>query len=294
MTAAAIHHHHAGAFVTRIIQVSADGSRLISDSRRHRKRLPSLRFDRNGNYNRAASATSPWLRCWAPARLAWWIAILFIVGSACFAVASAASIWPANLPAALGTAMVINGVYFVGSLFFTTAAWLQLVESVNGDVTELMRKPRWRWFAWKPHNAGYMASLIQFAGTLLFNFNTADSMIESLGWVEQDILIWAPDMIGSVCFLVASYLAMIEISHGFWSFEPRQISWWIAIINLTGCVGFQLSAVISFYPPHPGGDTFGWMATFLTFVGACCFFAGSYLMIPELFGAAANPKPVEP
>jgi len=38
----------------------------------------------------------------------------------------------------------------------------------------------------------------------------------------------------------------------------------------------------------------GWMAVFMTFVGAVSFFAGSYLMIPELFGAGANPKPMAP
>jgi len=101
-------------------------------------------------------------------------------------------------------------------------------------------------------------------------------------------------MIGSVCFLVASYLALLEVSHDFWSFEPRQLSWWIAIINLAGCVGFQLSAVTSFYTPHPSGEMLGWMTAFLTFIGAGCFFAGSYLMIPELFGAGANPKPFAP
>jgi hypothetical protein len=296
---AGVVHHRTGAFVTRVVQEFADGTRLVSDSRRHRKRLPPLRFDRDGNHDSTAPAISPWLRCWAPGRLAWWIAILFIIGSTCFAVASAASIWPASLPAALTAARVINGIYFVGSLFFTAAAWLQLLESVNGDVSDIdpaagTRRSRWRWLAWKPHNAGYLASLIQFAGTLLFNFNTADAMITGLGWVEQDVLIWAPDVIGSVCFLVASYLAMIEISHSFWSFEPRQTSWWIAIINLAGCVGFQLSAFISFYPPHPGSAVLGWMAALLTFIGAGCFFVASYLMIPELFGAGAIPKPMAP
>ena len=94
----------------------------------------------------------------------------------------------------------------------------------------------WRWFAWKPHNAGYSASLIQFLGTLLFNFNTADAMISGLGWVEEELLIWTPDIIGSVCFLLASYLALIEVSHRFWSIQPRQASWWIAVLNMLGSV----------------------------------------------------------
>jgi hypothetical protein len=72
-----------------------------------------------------------------------------------------------------------------GSLFFTTAAWLQLLEASNGDVADIVdaerdHRPAWRWFAWKPHNAGWLASLIQFAGTLLFNLNTGDAMLSRL------------------------------------------------------------------------------------------------------------------
>lgn len=37
---------------------------------------------------------------------------------------------------------------------------------------------------------------------------------------------------------------IIVNSYAYWSFEPRQPGWWIAIINLPGCVSFQLSAVI--------------------------------------------------
>ena len=64
-----------------------------------------------------------------------------------------------------------------GSIFFTAAAWLQLEEAVNGDVADIITLPvrgrtSWRWLAWKPHNAGYSSSLLLFAGTILFNFNT--------------------------------------------------------------------------------------------------------------------------
>ena len=65
--------------------------------------------------------------------------------------------------------------------------------------------------------------LVQLFGTLLFNFNTADAMITGLSWRQQDALIWLPNMIGSICFLVASYLAYIEVSHGMFSL-PRAAS----------------------------------------------------------------------
>ena len=239
-----------------------------------------------------AVPSSPWSRLWAPRRLAWWIAVLFIFGSACFAYGAFAANWPRVPPQAMATGAVVGIVFFIGSLFFTTAAVLQLLEAINGDVANAGAgragdRAAWRWFAWRPRNAGYLSSLIQFAGTLLFNFNTGDALLHGLTWVEQDALIWGPDMVGSICFLAASYLALIEISHGWWSFEPRQVAWWVVIINLLGSVAFQVSAFYGFYTPSPEPG-WAWDANLWTLVGALCFFVASYLMIPELFDANAN------
>lgn len=281
-----------GPFLTCVIQTLDDGHQLVSVSRRHRKGLPPFHLTGDGAQRRSGVTRSPWLRLWAPRRLAWWIALLFIVGSACFAYGSFGANWPEALPAGMATTPVVGVVFFVGSFFFSAAAGLQLLESINGDVADLGlanggRHRAWRWFAWKPHNAGYLASLIQFAGTLLFNVNTADALLSGLDWVEEDLLIWVPNMAGSICFLAASYLALMEISHGWWSFEPRRIVWWIVIINLLGSVAFQVSALYGFFPPPPGAG-WAWDANLWTFVGALCFFSASYLMIPEQFDADAT------
>ena len=58
-----------------------------------------------------------------PSRLNGAIAVLFMIGSACFAIGSV----PAYLNAVGGP---IDGVtYFVGSIFFTTASLFQLVQA---------------------------------------------------------------------------------------------------------------------------------------------------------------------
>lgn len=282
----------AGHFLTRVIRTRADGDRLVFLSRRHRKGLPPLRLNRKGARVVLAVSASPWSRLWAPRRLAWWIAVLFIIGSACFAYGAFAANWPRVLLPGMATDSVVGIVFFIGSLFFTTAAGLQLLEAINGDVANVGalgagHRPDWRWFAWRPRNAGYLASLIQFAGTLLFNFNTGDALFAGLGWVQEDILIWGPDMVGSICFLAASYLALMEISHGWWSFKPRQVAWWVVIINLLGSVAFQVSAFCGFYTPSPEPGWI-WDANLWTLIGALCFFVASYLMIPELFDADAN------
>ena len=175
-------HHTAGCFVTRVVHRLPDGRQRVYHSREHRKGLPPVEVGSDGIGVRAPLVANPWLQLWAPHRLTWWVAQLFIIGSACFALAGFASNWPHYAPAGLTGSGVINTVFFVGSLFFTGAAWLQLLEAINGDVADIdsstgTQHQSWRWFAWKPHNAGYSASLIQFVGTLLFNLNTADAML---------------------------------------------------------------------------------------------------------------------
>ncbi|HRW64246.1 MAG TPA: hypothetical protein P5032_00610 [Candidatus Competibacter sp.] len=157
-------------------------------------------------------------------------------------------------------------------IFFTTAAGMQFEEAINGDVADIgvlvsTDRPRWRWFAWKPRNAGYSASLIQFVGTLLFNLNTGDALLTSLGGLQEDILIWMPDVVGSICFLLSSYLAVVEVSHCFWSYQPRLLSWWIVMINLLGLITFRFSAVFNYFLPSNGDPERAWGTNFYTLLG---------------------------
>ncbi len=95
-------------------------------------------------------------------------------------------------------------------------------------------------------------------------------------------------MLGSVCFLVASHAALMEVSHHVWSWQPRVLSWNITTINMLGSVLFMVSAVASFVEPGPALAA-PWLANFGTFAGALCFLAGAYLLIPELFETQAAP-----
>jgi hypothetical protein len=90
-------------------------------------------------------------------------------------------------------------------------------------------------------------------------------------------------MLGCACFLVASYLAYAEVSHGDSSLAPKSVSWWIAVANLLGSIAFLLSALYSFVGPEPAALEASFRASFYTAAGGLCFLVGSYLMIPELF-----------
>jgi hypothetical protein len=278
-----------GPFTTWARQRRANGRILLRTSRRHRKGLQPLvvALEDVRPEMAALMVGHEWLHGWAPRRIGWWIAVLFMIGSALFAIGGAQGTWPdAALMRWLHPSLT-GWVFFAGSLFFTSAAYLQWLEALNNDVSEVAsssqpRRRTWRFVGWRPHNLGYLAAAVQFAGTILFNFDTADALIAGLDWQQEDVLVWTPDTIGSICFLVASQAALMEISHHYWSWQPRSLSWWIAAINMLGSILFMVSAVASLV--EPGAMLVApWLANFGTFAGAVCFLVGAYLLLPELF-----------
>jgi hypothetical protein len=118
-------------------------------------------------------------------------------------------------------------------------------------------------------------------GTLFFNLSTGHALSTGLtGPTSVNHAVWRPDALGSVCFLVSSFLAWVEVCHHAWAWRPRLISWWIGLLNLLGSVAFGVSAIAS--RVEPNGDLRSETLTNLgTFVGAVCFLAGGILLLPE-------------
>ena len=268
----------------------ADGMQKVVTSRRHRKgRGAMLVFPEGIQPEPAAKHKNPWLRFWAPSRLTWWVAVLFTIGSALFSVGGYGITFPDNSPEVLTAGMNLDWIFFIGSIFFTSAAACQLLESINagsseGLYAEEKLSDTFQWAAWHPNRIGYMASLVQLIGTVMFNFNTGNAFISDLNWIQQDILIWTPNFIGCICFLIASRLAFMEICHGYWGWQPGNIEWWITVLNLLGSIGFMISALYSLaVPPGDSSATFSWLSAFFTFQGGVCFFIASYLLLPEMF-----------
>ena len=215
------------------------------------------------------------------------MAISFIIGSALFALGAALVIFPDFLTPWWHIPTVNNLVYFVGSIFFTVAGYLQWLQAINGDLAQIqsggkLKKPRWHWIGWRPRNLGYLASFVQLIGTILFNFNTGDALFSSLSSVEKNVVIWTPNMVGSIFFLISSVLAYLEAAHRLGYLDLKDITIWMALVNILGSIAFQISAVASFVEPNgalwwPAGSSWG------TFIGGLCFLAASYLLIPEIF-----------
>jgi YrhK-like protein len=140
---------------------------------------------------------------------------------------------------------------------------------------------RRRALSWEPHSIGWWAAVVQLAGTVLFNRSTFDAMSTHLSATQANRLVWVPDALGSICFLVASGLAWAEVSRAWWSWRPRSLSWTITALNLVGSIAFAASAVGSYVVPEADQPRNATVMNLGTFVGALCFLVGALLLLPE-------------
>ncbi len=225
---------------------------------------------------------------WAPSARGWWIAVLFAVGSVLFAVGS--------VPA-YGDAVGARGdtvTYFVGSLFFTSAAFLSYREAVDAaSPTRHLSRQR-RFFVLQPGRIDWWATAIQLVGTVYFNVSTGIAMAGNLSAQAAHQHVWRPDAIGSVCFLVASGLAWYEACHGWLAWRPRVWSWWITLVNLLGSIAFGVSAVAGYVNPVTGEVKNLDRANMQTLIGAVCFLVGAVLLLPERTEEQARATAAQP
>ena len=228
---------------------------------------------REGNPTLNAGRGSTW---WAPSALGWWIGALFAVGAAFFALGA--------MPGYVK--LVGNNIdaltFFIGSIPFTTAAFLQYLQTVNTRraPSGLRTDGRLRVLTWEPRRIDWWATAVQFIGTLFFNLSTFYAMYTNLSATQIDELVWRPDIYGSTCFLIASLLAWIEVAHGLWSWQPHSLSWWISALNMLGSIGFGFSAVAAYIVPTTGDPVNVILVNLGTFIGALCFLAGGLLLLP--------------
>jgi len=190
----------------------------------------------------------------------------FAIGSLLFALGAT--------PGYLGLVEVTadNVTYFLGSIFFTIAGF-----------TQLRLTGRWQPGGWSSKDAwdDWWAAAIQFLGTLAFNVST---LIATLGTIYPETfkhMGWRPDFIGSICFIVASVLAVRATTHRESLWDPEARNWWNTWLNMAGSAAFMVSAVFAWVNPSTGEPLSTDWTNLGTFVGAVCFFAAALLLKPE-------------
>jgi len=271
-----------GPFITQVVEHYNDSHDHLYTSRRIRKGLNRLEVDKKHHRIKHTLRDISSLFTYKPELLTWWIGVLFIIGSACF---MAGSIMYLHFETSFSS-LTMNLVFFIGSLFFTSAAYGQYLEAINADISkeaDLEKKEReWIWFAWRARNLGFLSSVSQLIGTLLFNINTFDGLLSHLTALQEDILIWVPNMIGSILFLTASFLAWLEVYQDKNVNAFSSVTWWIIWVNILGSVFFQLSALKGYINLESGEAVNGILSLDYTLYGAACFLIGAYLLIVEM------------
>lgn len=232
-----------------------------------------------------------------PARLNAAIAWLFVIGSTCFAVGSV----PAYLNAVGGP---VDGVtYFVGSIFFTTASFWQLVQAQSPamtgvDAAQQNRPARISFWRWSPHDKNWLAAATQFPGTVFFNISTLAALVHNASAAEENRRVWRPDLYGSTLFLVSSAIALLAVSDRLFSLQTRSIAWRIAWLNMVGSILFMASALASYVLSSTDELLSARVSVIGTLLGALCFLVGAVLMFPAwkqaLAEGGAQPAPEYP
>jgi hypothetical protein len=180
--------------------------------------------------------------------------------------------------------VLTNLTFFIGAIFFTLAALIQLLLSGR-------RPPRRG--SNRPDRADWWAAAVQFAGTLFFNLSTSAALITALNENARIGSGWRPDAWGSVCFLIASGFAVAATTdrEGLW--DPQARSWRCTWLNMAGSVFFGLSAVGAYVIPETSNLVSQFWANAGTFLGALCFLAAALLSRRDIPADAAPAGAVE-
>ena len=273
--------HGPGPFVTSKVLRRPDGTEVRWHSRAHRKGRPR-RAPREG----ASASRGGEPIWWRPRRRGWWMSVLFAVGSLCFAVAAVAAQRASSSRPAIGV------TFFVGSIFFTAASYLQYSEMVNVEraFDSRTQGSRWRPVSWEPRRIDWLAAAVQLVGTVFFNVSTFAAMKQGLSAHQANRRVWAPDAVGSICFLVSSELAYAEVCHRWVCLKRRSLPWRIVALNLLGSIAFGAAAVGSLLEPSSGQPISARIANAGTAVGALCFLVAALALMPEAAAEEREPK----
>jgi hypothetical protein len=115
--------------------------------------------------------------------------------------------------------------------------------------------------------------VIQSAGTLFFNVTTFQAMQTAVTSSEYNKLVWRPDALGSICFLISGAIAYRASPRHGWLPVGGAAGWWQPAINLLGCVFFGISAIAGYVVPSTGSVLDQAACNWNTSLGAACFLA---------------------
>ncbi|MCX5199854.1 hypothetical protein OOK31_39315 [Streptomyces sp. NBC_00249] len=267
-----------GPFTTRLTWHRPEGETVVWESRLARRR-GALSVRGSGD----VVTVSPSADAEALGRLRRLNAVAsgaFVIGGALFALGAAVAQFGS------GDAVESAAVYFAGGLFFSIGGYTSLLQVLNAPRHSQGGGPLvtadWRWWGYEPMRLDWLSTFVLFVGTLVFGVNLLDSFLQGLTVQQTNRLIWTPDVVGCVLFLISGHLAFVEICHRSRPcVHSRSLGWWVVAVNQLGSVLFMVSALAAFTRPATGSLVNTDIANWGTLSGALCFLLGGVLQAFE-------------
>ncbi|WP_030759472.1 hypothetical protein [Streptomyces sp. NRRL F-2664] len=267
----------AGPFTTRVTWQRPEGDTVVWESRPARRR--GTLAVRGPGEAAARPRTADAEALGRLRRLNGIASAAFVIGGALFALGAAVA------QSGRGTAES-TAIYFAGGLFFNTGGYVSLLQVLNAPrhtpPDGRLTTPAWRWWGYEPMRLDWLGTFALFVGTLVFGVNLLDSFLQGLTAQQANRLVWTPDVIGCLLFLLSGHLAFVEICH-----RPRpclrsrSLGWWVVAVNQFGSVLFMVSALAAFTRPATGSLVDAGVDDWGTLCGALCFSVGGVLQAYE-------------
>lgn len=196
-------------------------------------------------------------------------ATAFVIGGSLFAIGALlaqAHVGGPRLPAA---------VFMLGGVFFTTGGYASVLQVANAprgaDADGVVRAEPWRWWSTELGRLDWASAVVLFVGTLYFGVSLTVALVGDVTEAQEHRLIWAPEFIGCVLFLVSGHLALTEMHRDRPRGRRADLGWWIVVVNQLGSVLFMVSAIAAFVRPATGDEVAVGVANWACFAGSSCF-----------------------
>lgn len=196
-------------------------------------------------------------------------ATAFVIGGSLFALGALLA------QTGVGSPRLPAAVFMVGGVFFTTGGYASVLQVVNAprgaDPAGVVRAGAWRWWATEPGRLDWASAVALFVGTLYFGASLLAALLGDLTVAQEHRLVWSPEVVGCVLFLLSGHLALTEMHRDRPRGRRADLGWWIAVVNQVGSALFMAAAVAAFVRPSSGDELAVGIANWATFAGAACF-----------------------
>jgi hypothetical protein len=200
-------------------------------------------------------------------------ATAFVIGGSLFSVGALLA------QAHVGGPRLAAVVFMVGGVFFTTGGYASVLQVANAprEADGVVLAPEWRWWSTEPGRLDWASAVALFVGTLYFGASLAVALVGDLTIAQLHRLVWSPEIIGCVLFLVSGHLALTEMHRDRPRGRRADLGWWIVVVNQVGSALFMAAAVAAFVRPETGDALAVGIANWATFSGAACFAAAGVM-----------------